>query len=495
MATISLTEIKTSLHSIRWKILIAYLLIISVAFFVIGYSSLQLVGEYLFNQRVKEDQRIADSFSEQIRGAFEARRSDQMYNSALEMCADSGSRMLVLDRWGVVQVDTFSEMNGTRFSNTEAAGVLAGGDSGYGFYNAGERDGFWSGSLSLFSDGDAMTGIFASAIRGDAGVTGAVIYISQVQDIFESLSEIQGKILTWLLVVAAAVILMTFFIMRSITRPITELREGITRMSGGDFSARVDVRGRNEFAELAAAFNSMSSRLQQLDSSRTQFVSDASHELKTPLSTMKLMIENLLYQDPIDPAMAKEFLGDVNREIDRLNRTISDLLTLVGVERREMQLSRDDPDIGQLLLEQVRRLAPLARENGIEMDLDVQDDLVVAGDRLKLEQVFYNILDNAIKYTPRGGEVACSVVRSGRRAVISVSDTGIGIPSGDLPHIFERFYRVDKARSRATGGTGLGLSIVNQIIQLHGGTIRAASEEGRGTTFTIELPLAARKDQ
>ena len=159
-----------------------------------------------------------------------------------------------------------------------------------------------------------------------------------------------------------------------------------------------------------------------------------------------------------------------------------------------MKLNSADLDLHELLLEQVKRLAPLARENGIELECSAREVLEVNGDTVKLQQVIYNVIDNAIKYPPRGGEVHASLSRSGKRAVIRVSDTGIGIPAEDLPHIFDRFYRVDKARSRATGGTGLGLSIVKQIVQMHGGTIIAASEEGKGTTFVIELPLAAKKD-
>jgi signal transduction histidine kinase len=264
-------------------------------------------------------------------------------------------------------------------------------------------------------------------------------------------------------------------------------------MSRGDLSARVNVRGKSEFASLATAFNSMSERLEQLDKSRNQFVSNASHELKTPLSTMKILIETLMYQDPIDPGMTKEFLTDVNKEIDRLNRIVSDLLTLVNIDSGGMKLNLAELDIEDLLLEQVKRLSPLARENGIELDCSCKDALEVTGDILKLQQVIYNVIDNAIKYTPRGGEVHCSLTRSGKKAIIKVSDTGVGIPQEDLPHIFDRFYRVDKARSRETGGTGLGLSIVKQMILLHGGNITAASTEGKGSTFTIELPLSARK--
>ena len=488
MATISLTRIKSGLYSIRWKILVAYLLIIGVAFSVVGVSLLQLVGEYLFTQRVRDDQRVADSLAEQMREPMAAMDVDAMYLSALEICADGLSRVLVLDRYGVVQVDTLSILNGTRLQSAEAADVLAGAESSYGFYNG--DDSPWLSALSYAS---LMTGVFASPILADPETSlGAVIYISQVQEIYESLHDIQLRILTWLVVVAALVILMSVFLIRTITRPVGELREGIAKMSAGDFSARVNVRGRNEFAELAAAFNSMSERLALLDKTRNQFVSNASHELKTPLSTMKILIETILYQDPLDPGMTKEFLNDVNKEINRLSRIVSDLLTLVNIDSGGMRLNTADLDLNDLLLEQIKRLAPLARENGIELDCSGREAVEVNGDAVKLQQVIYNVIDNAIKYTPRGGEVHASISRAGKKAIVRVADTGIGIPADDLPHIFDRFYRVDKARSRATGGTGLGLSIVKQIVLLHGGTITASSEEGKGTTFTIELPLAAK---
>ena len=191
----------------------------------------------------------------------------------------------------------------------------------------------------------------------------------------------------------------------------------------------------------------------------------------------------------MDPAMTKDFLGDVNAEIDRLNRIVSDLLTLVNMDSGGMHLNLTDMSLNSLLEEQVKRLLPLARENGIEINLSMKEEVRVSGDSLKLQQVIYNVIDNAIKYTPRGGEVETTLTRSGRKAVIRIADTGIGIPAEDLPHIFDRFYRVDKARSRATGGTGLGLSIVKQIVQMHGGDIRASSAEGKGTTFEIELPV------
>ena len=465
-----------------------------MAFVVIGISLIQLVGEYLFTQRTKDDQRIAEGLSEQFGDDMVYFNVSEMYSIALETAKSEQSRVLVLDPLCVVQVDTDSSYTGTRFITSEIDAVLNGAKNDYGYYDAGNTGTYWlRAALNAFSPVNAMTGVYASGIYANGQLTGILVYISQVQEIYENLRDIQFRILFWLVIVAAAVMLVNMIVLRTITRPISELNEGISRMSRGDLSARVNVRGKNEFAGLAAAFNSMSERLEQLDMSRNQFVSNASHELKTPLSTMKILIESILYQDPLDPAMAKEFLGNVNDEIDRLNRIVSDLLTLVNMDSGAMKLKLEELDAATLLQNQVKRLSPLARENGIELECSAGNSLKITGDQLKLEQVIYNVIDNAIKYTARGGEVHCALSRSKNMAVIRISDTGEGIPAEDLPHIFDRFYRVDKARSRATGGTGLGLSIVKQIVLSHGGTITPESTVGKGTTFTIQLPLAVKK--
>ena len=490
MATILLTRIKKTFHSIRWKIVFAYLLIITVAFSAVAVSLIQLVGEYLFTQRIKDDQRIAEMLSEQIGQSLVALDIDELTTLVRGTADENAGRVLVVDLYGVVQLDTDSRITGTRFPNREVYNVLLGAQSDYGFYDAGESGNFWlSSALSFYENVRSMNGLYAHEIIHDGEIAGVAVYISAVQEIYENLHSIQLKILTWMIVVAALVLILSMFVMRTITRPIGELNEGINKMTGGDLSARVNVRGKNEFSDLAAAFNSMSEKIEALDKTRSQFVSNASHELKTPLSTMKILIETLVYQDPMDPAMAKDFLNDINKEIDRLNRIVSDLLTLVNIDSGGMRLNLADLSLNALLDEQVKRLLPLARENGIEINLEMKEELTISGDSVKLQQVIYNVIDNAIKYTPRGGEVETTLSRSGKKAVIRISDTGIGIPSNDLPHIFDRFYRVDKARSRATGGTGLGLSIVKQTVQQHGGNITASSTEGKGTTFEIELPL------
>ena len=473
--------------------MIAYLLIISIAFSAVAFSLIQLVGEYLFTQRVKDDQRIADNLADQVADACAGLNAAAMYDSALAASSEEGSRVLILDPYGVVQVDSESVLNGNRFQNRQAQSVLNGQARDYGFYDTESTSGRLLQDAFTAYTTSGTTGLYASAIKADDVLLGVLVYISNTREIYLSLKQIQGKTVLWLILVATAALILCMFVIRMITVPIGELNEGISRMSAGDLSARVRVRGKTEFSQLAAAFNSMSERIERQDKTRSQFVSNASHELKTPLSTMKILMETLIYQEPMDPAMTKEFLKDCNAEIDRLNRIVSDLLTLASVDSGNAQFNRQELRLKDLILEQARRLSPLARERGIELECSVKDSVEVSGDSFKLAQVIYNVIDNAIKYTPRGGSVRVDLFRQGKKAVIRISDTGIGIPAEDLPHIFDRFYRVDKARSRETGGTGLGLSIVKQIVLMHDGDITASSVENEGTTFTIELPALAKK--
>ena len=183
-------------------------------------------------------------------------------------------------------------------------------------------------------------------------------------------------------------------------------------------------------------------------------------------------------------------MNDINKEIDRLSRIISDLLTLVHMDGGETQMKTEPVSLSDLISDTMKRLAPLARERGIELESTVREDVVCMVDSNKFQQVVYNLVDNAIKYTSRGGHVKVELSKAGKKAILKVSDTGMGIPKEDQIHIFDRFYRVDKARSRETGGTGLGLSIVKQIVTMHGGNISVVSEEDKGSTFTVELPIA-----
>ncbi|MBQ9931685.1 MAG: HAMP domain-containing histidine kinase, partial [Firmicutes bacterium] len=246
------------------------------------------------------------------------------------------------------------------------------------------------------------------------------------------------------------------------------------------------VHGAGEVEELCAAFNRMSEQIEAHDRVRDEFVANASHELKTPLSTMKLLSESILYQEDPDPAMMKEFFKDVNSEVDRLTRIQTELLRLVQDDNREEKLSLETRRLDEIAEPVIRRLQLLAAEKNIKL-LSELTPVSCEMDPMRMEQVLVNLIENAIKYTDQG-HVKVIIKPWKDQAQFIVEDTGIGIPASALPNLFQRFYRVDKARSRATGGTGLGLAIVESIVRLHNGEIHVESEPGKGSRFVVTLP-------
>ena len=328
-----------------------------------------------------------------------------------------------------------------------------------------------------------------SALTADGVVQGVLLYSSPVQEMMDRLSSLQTRMVAYFLIAAAAAMVIALIFSRVLTRPIVSLTKSIQRMGHGDLSVRVPVKGSGELRRLSETFNTMSEKLQMLDTSRNQFVSNASHELKTPLATMKILLENIIYQPEMDAEMRTEFLTDINKEIDRLNSIISDLLTLVSMDSKAMRLNRTTFSLAQVITDTAQRLPARGRGRRRELKLALNDRCEMYADCAKLTQVVYNLMENAIKYTQEGGAIKVRLIRSGRDAVMTVTDNGPGIPREDQAQIFDRFYRVDKARSRETGGTGLGLSIVHQMVLMHGGSVSVESEEGRGSTFTVELPI------
>jgi len=304
--------------------------------------------------------------------------------------------------------------------------------------------------------------------------------------VVDSLNDVTQRITLIFTVVILIVIALIFILSGWITKPIVELTSAIRKM-GTQGYVRVNAGGSGEIAELGLAFNRMSERIEDHDRTRDEFVANASHELKTPLATMKILSESILYQDNPDPAMMKEFFGDVNHEVDRLSRIVTELLRLVQEDQGRNALNFTEVRLDSLVSNVCNRLNGLAEKKNISLNVDLVP-VTIEGDSLRLEQVAVNIIENAIKYTDEG-HVDVTVTDEEDWALITVSDTGIGIPEESVEHLFERFYRVDKARSRSTGGTGLGLSITEKIVTLHGGSISVKSKLGEGSRFTVSLPV------
>jgi signal transduction histidine kinase len=244
------------------------------------------------------------------------------------------------------------------------------------------------------------------------------------------------------------------------------------------------VGPQDEVGRLAKTFNIMLDRLEELFRAQQRFIADISHELRTPLTTIRGNVDLMRRMKSEDD----ESLNAIQAESDRMTRMVGDLLLLAQADAGQT-IRRERVELDTLLLEVYRQMRLMAE--GIQLSIGEEDQAIVMGDADRLKQLLLNLVDNACKYTPKGGQVVLGLRCAEGWAQLSVADTGLGIPAQDLPHIFERFYRVDKARSRVAGGTGLGLSIVQWIAQAHGGKIDVQSEPGQGTTFTVHLPLAA----
>jgi len=464
-----------------------------VSFYLVTASTIRLVGDSLFDQTVKTGMTSVSELSAVLGEQVRRESADAFYHRLIQTARTGGGRLLVVDMDAKVQMDTFDEQCGTRLALAEIHSILDGEkESDYGFHQIEDGTQQAPSVLDPLTGRDVnktWVGCFASALVSDGERVGVLVMVDSVQDTMDSLTFMRDRMLGIFGIALAVVLLMAGLISRIVTRPVAELSAGIERMSEGNYSHRVHVPGKGEMAQLAAAFNQMSQQVHHLDEARNQFVSNASHELKTPLATMKILVESMIYQDDMPGELRQEFLTDINKEIDRLSSVVGDLLTLVHIDSHKLRLRREMMVFADTVRESVKRLQPLAHKRGQEISMEISDPCEMFADPGKLAQVCYNIIENGIKYTPDGGKITVVLRRMGRDAVLEISDTGVGIPPEDVEHVFDRFYRVDKARSRETGGTGLGLSIVQQIVRLHAGSVTVQSEQDKGTTFTVQLPV------
>ena len=290
------------------------------------------------------------------------------------------------------------------------------------------------------------------------------------------------------LTLSMIVIIVSFYFSRKLTNPFKGVASSINRLTEGYMDEQVTINGYKEIEEIADAFNHMMARMQNLENSRQEFVSNVSHELKTPITSIKVLADSLLAQEDAPAELYKEFLTDIADEIERENKIINDLLSLVKLDKTSGELNITSVNINELLEQILKRLKPIAAKRNIELVYETFRPVVAEVDEVKLSLAISNLIENAIKYNMDDGWVRVSLNADHKFFYIKVADSGIGIPEDAKEKVFERFYRVDKARSRETGGTGLGLSITRNAILMHRGAIKVYSVENEGTTFTVRVP-------
>lgn len=318
---------------------------------------------------------------------------------------------------------------------------------------------------------------------------GVIIFSLSVAEEYESSDRLGKSLLLIVLPFAVIMLLIAGFHSRQVSKPLNKMTRSLNHISEGYFDDKIEIRSFKEFEEMSEAVNNMLSKLNAMENSRQEFVSNVSHELKTPLTSIKILADSLVQQPDAPAEVYHEFLQDINAEIDRENRIITDLLELVKLDRKNGEMHIAMVSINELLEILMKRIKPIAQTHNVDLIYESYRKVDAEIDEVKLSLAISNLVENAVKYNKEGGWVKVTLDSDHKYFVITVSDSGIGIPEESIQHIFDRFYRVDKMRARKTGGTGLGLSISKSVVLMHNGQLRVESQEGEGTTFTCRIPL------
>ena len=384
-----------------------------------------------------------------------------------------GDRILIIDTDKKVIYDSFNELRGTTVNQKEVIMALKGE----------------SMASEYILDEYENTMYTSVPINKNEKIVGAVLLSTSLAEDYAEIISIRNNLLFISSIVLLIITLITIRIANSISEPIKRLIQVMQNAANGKLNEKVIIKGDNEISQLAKVYNIMNTKLSHIEKQRREFVANVSHELKTPLSSMKLLAESILIQPNVEVEIYKEFLKDIDSEMNRLNKIIEDLLNMVDIDEEKLTIDYKLTYVNYLLEKVINSIKPLAKEKDIKIILNQWEKIQIYLDQDKIHQALTNIIYNAVKYTENSGIVEISLYKKGDYAVIKISDNGIGIAEENIPYIFERFYRVDSARSRQTGGTGLGLAISQQIISLHQGMIEVESKINEGTSFYVKLPI------
>lgn len=470
------SKIMYAIRTLRFKLLTSYILLSVVPLFVL-WIIITVQFENHMRERQLSDLRAWTSMiaTDLSNTAFfddadfrEERSADLARNSE-----SFSSRIIITNTMGVVVHDTaqpYSDLIGT----TLASSVIMLSLDGYASYN--------------IETEPELTIQTAATITNDGEIVGAVMLSHTMVDADGIIVGITSQVLLLIAILGAAISMLVFLVASWLLNPLKSVSAAVTKVSEGHLDQNVQIEGRGEIYDLSVAFNDMSQKLGRTEAARQEFVSHVSHELKTPLSAMKVLSESLLHLENADKETYDDFLSDINSEVDRMSAIIDELLTLVKLDETELPLNITTIDLNKLLMDIIKRLSPLSGQRGINVELAQDNQVSIEGDHMKLTLAISNVIENAIKYSFDEGHVKVLIRADAKHAFITVSDSGVGIDEDDQSKIFARFYRADKGRDRQTGGTGLGLSITHKTLLLHSGTIKVTSALGEGSTFEVKIP-------
>ena len=398
----------------------------------------------------------------------------QTVNTKLEMFADLyNGRVLLADRDFKIVGDTFHTEEGKTLLSSLAVKCFKGEKA---------------------SNFDLKSKVLEIAVPVQSPdvqqIQGVMLMTISTIEIGDMVAELEQKGMMLLGIIVVLSIFLSWLLSTILVKPLARVTKAIEDLTDGMQDDAISVPDYTETELITDAFNKMVNRMKILDESRQEFVSNVSHELKTPLTSMKVLADSLVGQQGVPEELYQEFMGDITAEIDRENKIITDLLSLVKMDKKAADLNITHMDINQLLEDILKRLRPIADKRNIDLILDCFRPVEADVDEVKFTLAISNLVENGIKYNVDDGWVRVSLDADHKYFYVTVADSGMGIPEDSIERIFERFYRVDKSHSKEIGGTGLGLAITRSAIAMHHGAIKVFSKEGEGTTFSVRIPLS-----
>jgi signal transduction histidine kinase len=451
------------IHNLQFRLMVAFILVIVVT---IGTASVFVARAITSEYRRYEDRTNelnANRIQFLVTNYYFANRSWDGVQSVLgQLDAMGAGRIVVTDNSGVVVGDSQNVLTGKSYRSNQPGITLS----------------MPVITMSPSSQATSQNVAFGTLYIMPAAASALSVFLS---------SALSHYMLWGGLIALALAGAITFFLSRRILAPVRALTTTAHKLGKGDFTQRVAIKDKGELGELADTFNSMANDLERTESLRRNMVADIAHELRTPLSNVSGYLE-AIRDDVVKPDIAT--ISSLSEEVDLLSRLVNDLQELTLADAGELRLIRQTEDIAHLVRQSVTAVQTRVAEKGLVIQTEIQDALpAVFIDYQRISQVLRNYLANAIIHTPFGGRISVSATSTGPEIEIAVADTGEGIPAQDLPNMFERFYRVDKSRTRARGGSGLGLTIAKRLVEAHGGKVGVESKEGKGSRFSFTLPI------